>query len=376
MKNQVLIDRENRSVTKKFRSKIACDREKYILSAMSGTELVPEIISADDFSICMSMRPGESISRVIDGGEDTFIQQAFEKLAFSLAEFEKKFFEKTGERVYITDFNPRNFIFDGEKVTFIDFEAAQIGGDGDNFSALLAMIGNCRFNNRQFKDKLLFRLRKLLISELKITVTESKIKEKILSTQRQRNARKILSRTQGFILAGGKSVRMKGRAKGFLPLGKFTFCDYIIYGMQIFDSVAISANLPEYDRYGLPVIRDKYRDIGPLSGLYTALENCREEWVFLCPCDMPFVGEKLVMSAFDGGDFSLDRVIFSHRGRLYPTLGFYNIKVLPEVKNRINRGEYRLTSLLERISYSVVEISDPAAGQNINTAEEYENLIK
>ncbi len=373
MKNIISIDYENRIVTKKFRSRIACAKETSVLQAMAGTELVPEYLGGDEFNVIMSYSEGMTLSQLIDTNDEEKIISAFVALADYLIVFEDEYEKRTGEKIVLPDFNPRNFLYKDDKIIFIDFEAANNYTNTDNYSSLLAMVKNCRFDNQEFGNTVFMAVKERICSKCNIdyTAIEKVIGNKTNQNLLKINARQILNNTQGFVIAGGNSIRMGGKPKGLLPLNGFTFTDYVIYAMQIFNNVSLSANLPDYNVLALQTYTDSFVDIGPLSALYTALVNADCAWVFIAPCDMPFIDDALILSACQKADFSGNAVIYSCADKLYPTLGFYNKNILPIVEKQITACDYKLRNLLQQIDYQIVKVEDEKLLYNINTPEDY-----
>ncbi len=177
------------------------------------------------------------------------------------------------------------------------------------------------------------------------------------------------------IIAGGLSSRM-GYPKGLLPLGAGTIMDHLIQAARGFDDVFISANMNEYETYGLPVIRDIYRNIGPLSAIYSALTAARNPWVLLLPCDMPLVNEDVMNVLFRQNLSPAQAVIVSDGEKPYPVLDLYHQSILPNVLGQISNGNYRLRDLLATINTQYVTIDDKKLLSDINTREDYEQLLK
>jgi len=91
----------------------------------------------------------------------------------------------------------------------------------------------------------------------------------------------------GIILAGGESRRM-GSDKGFVNYRGKRLVEYAIELLTPFcENIVISANNPQYSRFGLPVIADEKRDVGPVGGLLATLSKSRNNYSIVVSCDMP-----------------------------------------------------------------------------------------
>ena len=100
------------------------------------------------------------------------------------------------------------------------------------------------------------------------------------------------------ILAGGKARRMGGQDKGLQILGKQSLIQHVIHRLQpqIHD-ISINANRSqtEYAKFGFPVFSDERPDFqGPLSGMLTALEKTKSDFILFTPCDTPFFPTNLL----------------------------------------------------------------------------------
>ena len=100
------------------------------------------------------------------------------------------------------------------------------------------------------------------------------------------------------ILAGGEGKRVGGQDKGLISYKDKILIQHVIDAVKVqTDEIIISANrnVKEYETYGYKVvsdITDEYR--GPLAGIAAALPYCKNDWVLVVPCDMPFLPEDLI----------------------------------------------------------------------------------
>lgn len=104
----------------------------------------------------------------------------------------------------------------------------------------------------------------------------------------------------GVIIAGGKSSRMGGREKAFLPVGGKPLIQHVIARIQPqVDSLAINANgdAERFHSFHLPVIADSISSGTPLAGLEAALHWAAEqdaEFLLSVPSDSPHLPPDLV----------------------------------------------------------------------------------
>src|SRR6478736_747967 len=97
-----------------------------------------------------------------------------------------------------------------------------------------------------------------------------------------------------YILAGGKSSRM-GTDKGLILLKDKSIIEYVIEIVKpLFKKVFIVSTNSDYSKFGLELIPDLIKEIGPAGGILTAMDHCETEIFFVVSCDMPFISSAAV----------------------------------------------------------------------------------
>ena len=150
----------------------------------------------------------------------------------------------------------------------------------------------------------------------------------------------------GYVLAGGKSSRMK-TDKAFLEIGGETFLTRAVKTLSSTckNRVKIVLNkaqtnfierLPDK----IPHIFDVYENRGPLSGIHAALSDCQNEWATVLAVDLPFVTSEVIENlsriAFKSKDFAAI-VPIQTDGRPQPLCAAYCVKnCLPKLENLLN----------------------------------------
>lgn len=181
------------------------------------------------------------------------------------------------------------------------------------------------------------------------------------------------------ILAGGKSTRM-GQNKALLTIGEKRFIDKLAQELGVFSEVIISAaDKGIYEDTGLRIVYDEHQDIGPVEGIYQVLSAAKEEYVFICAADMPFITNKLVsyMTEFICSDY--DCYVLMDDEHIHPLCGIYSKKMLDSVRACIESGNYRLMKLLDSVRTKYIKLEytsfDKRVVKNINTKEQYRELV-
>jgi len=180
----------------------------------------------------------------------------------------------------------------------------------------------------------------------------------------------------GVILVGGKSRRM-GTDKAFLEVGgKAMFERVLEVFRENFCHIILSGDRQErFASYGLPIYEDIYPG-SALGGLYTGLFRAQTEYVFVCPCDVPFPSGKVISylcSLISG----YDAVVPVTANGFEPLFAVYSKNCLQPMKDQLESSNFCVYDFYPRVNVRYVEQQelepvDPAAKTflNLNTPEE------
>lgn len=186
---------------------------------------------------------------------------------------------------------------------------------------------------------------------------------------------------------GGKNSRMNGNVKGLLKLNNMTFLEKIKETLDDFSSIYLSINdkfsknqKQEFEKMGFKLIEDIYKEIGPLGGIYSSLLNCKEEYLFITACDMPFITKNSIEVLCNKVDKNTDGVVFYDKNnKLYPLGAIYSKNVLPIIEEMIEKKYYKLSYLIEKSNFVKINIEKTDIPlkvlSNINTLQEYDLFI-
>ena len=189
------------------------------------------------------------------------------------------------------------------------------------------------------------------------------------------------------ILMGGKNSRMNGNVKGLLKIKNITFLEKIQETLNDFSSIYLSINdkfskeqKQNFENMGFKIIEDIYKEIGPLGGIYSSLLNCKEEYLFITACDMPFITKNSIEVLCNKVDKNTDGVVFYDKNnKLYPLGAIYSKNVLPIIEEMIEKKYYKLSYLIEKSNFVKINIEKTDINlkvlSNINTPQEYDSLI-
>ena len=181
------------------------------------------------------------------------------------------------------------------------------------------------------------------------------------------------------VLAGGKSQRM-GTDKGFLDLNGKTFIQHIcdalkpIVGSNI---LIVSAN-KEYDALGFSRVEDIIENKGPVGGLYTALKESKTKVNLVLSVDVPLVSTDLLQWLIKNHG-ETDMVTQTKIGdKTSPLIGVYDRSMKIVFGEHMAGNQLKLRRVIEDVKHQTIEVPEKWSNQvqNINTKEEYQNLIK
>ncbi len=178
------------------------------------------------------------------------------------------------------------------------------------------------------------------------------------------------------ILAGGKARRMGGQDKGLQILGKQSLIEHVIHRLQpqIHDiSINANRNQTEYAKFGFPVFSDERPDFqGPLSGMLTALEKTKSDFILFTPCDTPFFPTNLLdklQSAVKN-----DRTLIAYacdEEREHPVFCLMSVQLKEKLRHYLASGERRLLQFMnENGGISVKFTKEEGNFENFNTLDD------
>lgn len=153
------------------------------------------------------------------------------------------------------------------------------------------------------------------------------------------------------ILAGGKSLRMRGLDKAFLEIKGQPFIKRQIRLLRRhFKKIIIVTNSPQkYKRFrGVRVITDVFAHYGPLGAIFSGLKESKDDYNFVLACDMPFINEALIGYM---ARLKKDYDVFVPKvgGKLHPLFGIYSKKCLAPAEALLRKKRLRVSGLFKRV---------------------------
>lgn len=156
------------------------------------------------------------------------------------------------------------------------------------------------------------------------------------------------------IIAGGKSGRFGEDKSIYIHEGRPLISHVLDVIKPVFEDVILIANDSEkFSFLDLEVIPDIIQGLGPLGGIYTALEKIDCSRIFIFPCDMPFLNTEFVRYMSEIPD--LYDVIVPRAGEFFqPLHAIYSKRCLPKIKKQIDDKDYKMSAIFEGLNIRIV----------------------
>lgn len=183
------------------------------------------------------------------------------------------------------------------------------------------------------------------------------------------------------ILCGGKSSRM-GRDKAKLKINGISFLLQLVNEFKNKAPLLISvANGQNYDSSYGQIVKDIYKECGPLGGLQAVLSACQTEYLFCVSVDSPLCDMQFLQELISYLSEGVDAVVpIDAKGGLYPVCAIYNRRIEGIIREQLDKKIYRIREIYNKINVCYVTLDKITNGdyklKNINTPEEYAQLIR
>ena len=179
---------------------------------------------------------------------------------------------------------------------------------------------------------------------------------------------------KAFILIGGKSKRF-GSPKWKVVIDGKTVLDRIWGSCTEFENRFVVGKEKHAD-LNKPFIQDELKLNAPINGLYTALKNTKTDWNLLLSCDLPLVESDIFLKLWESRNEKCDAVIPIANGKMQVTCGFYHKLILSTMEHEIQKGNYSLFKLLEKLNPTFVEFGNDERFWNMNTKKDYGKILQ
>jgi molybdopterin-guanine dinucleotide biosynthesis protein A len=197
---------------------------------------------------------------------------------------------------------------------------------------------------------------------------------------------------EGFVLAGGKSSRMK-TDKAFLKFNGETFLQRAVNALSAacHERVKIVINENQKAKFeesfaSFDFVFDIFPERGALGGIHAALNGCETEYAIILACDLPFVtgdAVKILANIALNSPENVAAVVPRQTdGRIQPLCAVYKIKsCLPKIEELLeSENSVSMRDFLGLVPAHFVELDKlPAADKekiffNVNQPSDYQKL--
>ncbi len=180
-------------------------------------------------------------------------------------------------------------------------------------------------------------------------------------------------KTVGILLAGGLSRRF-GTPKAFAELQGKAFYAYVYDALDaVCDHIVIITRPELMSRFPreMDVLSDdeKFAGMGPLAGIYTAMNERPAQQYLVLPCDMPFVSEEetkaFMQLVSPGADITSIRSGQSD----IPLFSLWKASVKLDLESALKNDQLRVMEFMAKKKTDWLDslsIGEPAVFRNIN----------
>jgi len=174
------------------------------------------------------------------------------------------------------------------------------------------------------------------------------------------------------ILIGGESKRF-GSPKWEAIIDGIKLIDRTWDSCEIFENrFVVGKEKPDSISYSF--IKDELDLQAPINGIYTALKYSKTDWVFLLSCDLPLIDSKVFEKLWESKSENCDAVIPFSNDKIQVTCGFYHKRVLSTLESEIEKKNYSIFKLLEKLNTAYVKFGKDDRFLNMNTPEDHDAI--
>jgi molybdopterin-guanine dinucleotide biosynthesis protein A len=181
---------------------------------------------------------------------------------------------------------------------------------------------------------------------------------------------------KGLVLAGGESKRM-GFDKGRMNFHGLIQREYLYYLLRpVTVETYLSCRPGQITETEIPIIEDKYDDLGPFGAILTAFESDPDAAWIVVACDFPLLDHTSIEQLISERDVKSIATSFLDPHTLMPEpwITILEPKIYPILLDYFSRGKSSLRGVLVDFNSTVIRAADPDILLNANTPDEAEKL--
>jgi len=158
----------------------------------------------------------------------------------------------------------------------------------------------------------------------------------------------------GVIIAGGKSKRMGKDKLSLLFRGKTLLKNATELLENFTTNILISSNKDILDtKY--PIVNDQIKNVGPIAGIYQALLVAKTSKILVVPVDMPILNIALIDYLLKNAKEEALINVYKTSTHTQMLVGIYDQKLLPIIRNQMDKNQYKLRDLLALSSVNMID---------------------
>ena len=164
----------------------------------------------------------------------------------------------------------------------------------------------------------------------------------------------------GIILAGGQNKRFHGTSKAFLRLGEERVLDHIYRVFKgLFEEIILVTNDPlHYLEWDLHIITDLFPTRSSMTGIHAGLFFATNPYVFIAPCDTPFLKKELVKTLVDGIKEHIDVIVPETSAGLEPLCAVYSKKCLKILEQNLVKEKLKIQRFYQKVCVKKIPEKD------------------
>lgn len=180
-------------------------------------------------------------------------------------------------------------------------------------------------------------------------------------------------KTIGILLAGGLSRRF-GTPKAFAELQGKAFYAYVFDALDAVCDHIVIITRPEFiSRFPreIDVLSDdeKFAGLGPLAGIYTAMNERPAQQYLVLPCDMPFITEVETTAFMKLVSPNADITAIRSGESNIPLFSLWNARVLVDLEAELQNDQLRVMQFMAKKKTDWLDsssVGERAVFRNIN----------
>lgn len=165
-----------------------------------------------------------------------------------------------------------------------------------------------------------------------------------------------------------------GRDKALLPVrDKALLVHLAEMLLTVGEDFQVLAPKGRYEGFGYPILPDLRPGCGPLAGIEAALVNSTREWNLILACDLAAMEPgwlNHLKGAIEVPNATLCFASGINADSPNPLCAMWHKDALPHVQSALDRGEFRVRSVLESIPTKILIPPDPGILANWNRPED------